>query len=183
MPKKEGKARNIRERKTNNKRQSYPALRSNVLHLVVGALSDPLAAPQLNSNLEVGITHGADRQEVREDRKHHVISGGPFQGRSRTRDREHDPRRWKKENTILAHAEYKSAWTAIYTLRSLDDFAKNERILQRQYIYCSQGLTLVLYQGTSFNKVSVGIRLRAPRSLSTWSNWPKECLPNLATDF
>jgi hypothetical protein len=53
---------------------SYPALGANVVHLVVGALADPLAAPQLTADFGVRVAHGADRKEVGDDHERHVIS-------------------------------------------------------------------------------------------------------------
>jgi hypothetical protein len=55
-------------------RNSYPALGADVVHLVVGALADPLAAPQFTADFGVRVAHGADRKEVGDDHERHVIS-------------------------------------------------------------------------------------------------------------
>lgn len=39
----------------------YPPFGFDVLHLVIRTFADALAAPQLHSDLEVGVAHGADR--------------------------------------------------------------------------------------------------------------------------
>ena len=59
---------------------SYPALGANVVHLVVGALSDPLAAPQFTADFGVRVAHGADRKEVGDDHERHVVSAMVYSG-------------------------------------------------------------------------------------------------------
>lgn len=55
-------------------RATNPAFGFDVVHLVIGALSDDLTAPQLTADLSVGVAHGHDRQEVRHDRDDDVVS-------------------------------------------------------------------------------------------------------------
>ena len=59
---------------------SYPALGANVVHLVVGALADPLAAPQFTADFGVRVAHGADRKEVGDDHERHVVSAMVYSG-------------------------------------------------------------------------------------------------------
>lgn len=41
---------------------------------MIRVLSDALATPQLDSDLKIGVAHGADGQKVRKNGQHHVVS-------------------------------------------------------------------------------------------------------------
>jgi hypothetical protein len=53
---------------------TYPTLGFNVLHLMVCVFADCLTAPQLDADLEVGVTHCTNRQEVDQDCQQNIVS-------------------------------------------------------------------------------------------------------------
>ena len=55
---------------------THPALRFDVLHLMVGAFADGLTAPQLDANLKGSVTHGANGQEVGQNGQYKIVTGG-----------------------------------------------------------------------------------------------------------
>ena len=53
---------------------TYPALGFDVLHLMVRVLAYCLTAPQFDADLEVGVTHCANRQEVDQNCQEDIVS-------------------------------------------------------------------------------------------------------------